>query len=98
MKKQQKKKKEEWESQINRSKYYAKCQSRGRLECENGHKLNPDCLYCGYCDKGNIYWVDGETHHAICNYCQKISRVESLVCRACKGKAYCEPKFCDYEP
>lgn len=93
-----KKKKEEWESQINRSKYYAKCQSRGRLECENGHKLNPDCLYCGYCDKGNIYWVDGETHHAICNYCQKISRVESLVCRACKGKAYCEPKFCDYKP
>ena len=92
------KKKEDWQSQINRSKYHAKCQSHGRLECENGHKLSPDSLFCGYCDKGNIYWVDGETHYAICNYCQKLSKVEHIICRLCKAKTYCEPKFCDYKP
>lgn len=91
-------KKSDWESQINRAKYKAKCQSKGRLECEQGHKLNGEAISCGKSCKGDLYWVDGPTHYSICMECQKITKLSSLICLRCGAKAYCEPKFTDYIP
>ena len=93
----EKEKRNEWESQINRAKYYAKCQVSGRLKCYNGHQLNDESISCGDC-KGKIYWVDGPSHYCICNNCHKISELTKVVCGKCKADVYCTPKFTDYIP
>ena len=90
-------KKNEWQSQINRAKYKAKCQASGQLKCVNGHQLSGDSISCGDC-KGEIYWVDGPTHYRICNKCNSIRKLTRLVCSVCEGNVYCEPKFTDYIP
>ena len=90
-------KKSDWESQINRAKYKAKCQAQGRLECVKGHKLNGESISCGNC-KGDIYWVDGPTHYRICSGCQSVCRLTKLICGVCDADVYCEPKFSDYIP
>ena len=89
--------KNEWQSQINRAKYKAKCQACGQLKCVNGHQLDGDSISCGDC-KGEIYWVDGPTHYRICNKCNSIRKLTRLVCSVCEGNVYCEPKFTDYIP
>ena len=89
--------KNEWQSQINRAKYKAKCQACGQLKCVNGHQLSGDSISCGDC-KGEIYWVDGPTHYRICNKCNTVRKLTSLICGRCDGKVYCEPKFTDYIP
>lgn len=91
-------KEKDWESQINRAKYKSICQSQGILKCENGHRLNGESIECaGECE-GALYWVDGPTHYCICIKCQKISKLEKTICKSCKGKALCIPKFVDYQP
>jgi hypothetical protein len=90
-------KKRDWESQINRAKYKAKCQAQGTLECVKGHKLNGEAISCHAC-KGDLYWVDGPTHYSICSGCQNISKLTKLVCGNCEADVYCEPKFTDYIP
>ena len=89
--------KKDWQTQITKAKYKARCQASGTLECTNGHKLKDSITCGGGCD-GNLYWVDGETHYSICDKCQNVSRVEGLVCGRCGGSVYCEPKFCRYKP
>ena len=86
-----------WESQITRAKYKSKCQCEGELKCKNGHQLNGDSINCSKC-KGKLYWVDGATHHFICENCGRIGILDSLVCSACDGEAYCKPKFVAYRP
>ena len=90
-------KKSDWESQINRAKYKAKCQAGGRLECVKGHKLNGEAISCRDC-KGELYWVDGPSHYCICNKCLKIVKLSILVCGTCDADVYCVPKFTDYMP
>lgn len=89
--------KNEWQTQITKAKYKARCQASGRLECANGHCLK-DSISCGGSCGGSLYWVDGETHYSICEKCQTVSQVNSLVCGRCGAKAYCEPKFYNYKP
>ena len=89
--------KAEWESQITRAKFKSKCQCEGRLECKNGHQLNGDCINCGKCN-GKLYWVDGPTHHYICENCEIINILTSTVCASCGAEVYCKPKFTSYRP
>lgn len=91
-------KKNNWENQIKRAKYKSVCQAQGELKCLNGHKLNSDPIKCGGKCDGTLYWVDGPTHYSICAKCDKISKLESIICLGCKAKAYCIPKFTDYIP
>lgn len=94
-----KEKRDDWENQVKRAKFKAKCQSRGRLECVNGHKHSGESLLCGdpTC-RGVLYWVDGPTHYYICNKCLNVHKLIKTVCLVCKGDVYSEPKFTDFIP
>ena len=96
------KKKQDWENQISRSKYKCVCQTWGESKCVNGHKLSNDSIGCGDCKKngkkGVWYWVDGPEKYAVCNGCNKVRTIESVVCGECKAACKCEIKFSDYIP
>ena len=44
-----KKKKQDWEDQINRSKYKCVCQTYGENKCNNGHTINCESICCTSC-------------------------------------------------
>ena len=98
----EKKKKQDWKDQINRSKYKHVCQTYGENKCSNGHTLNDGPITCGTCTgngkKGVCYWVDGPEKYAICDGCNKVRTIKNVVCGKCDAPCKFEVKYCDYIP
>ena len=92
---EKKRKKKDYENQIQRAKWRSVCQVEGTIKCVNEHKLNNNPIKCGECD-GTLYWVDGKTRYTICDNCKLASRCESCVCSRCKGRSLSNPKFTDF--
>jgi hypothetical protein len=93
------KKKKEWEDQIERAKWKAPVQAYGEMKCENGHKLKGDNVYCGKCD-GALYWVDSDERYIICKGCNEVRKItDDLVCSGCGARALCHVKWLEgYKP
>ena len=102
----EKMKREEWENQIERSKYECEVHCYGDRFCINGHTISGDCVGCESCgekgiefNKRLLYWVDGETHHAICRNCNKVRKMNETMTCYCGAKCYSLINFnSDYKP
>ena len=102
--KQEKMKREDWENQIERSKYKCLVKCYGEICCINGYNLD-DNVGCGSCgekgiefNKRLLYWVDGETHHAICHNCDKVKKINEKLTCYCGVESKSIVKFTDYKP
>ena len=98
----EKKKKQDWEDQINRSKYKCIIQTCGENKCNNNHILGDHPLVCSSCSdngkEGLWYWVDGPSRHAICNCCNKVKILSGVCCGQCSASSKREIKYSDYIP
>ena len=93
-------KRKEWENQIERSKYKCAVKCFGYRCCTNGHTFSDDNVGCGSCGEKGVefyqrllYWVDGETHHAICHNCNKVRKINETMTCYCGAESYSKIKL-----
>ena len=79
-------KRKDWENQIERSKYKCLVKCYGEMCCVNRHIFSDDNVGFGSCgekgiefNKRLLYWVDGESHHAICHNCNKVRKINETI-------------------
>ena len=79
-------KRKDWENQIERSKYKCLVKCYGEMCCVNRHIFSDDNVGFGSCgekgiefNKRLLYWVDGESHHAICHNCNKVRKINEII-------------------
>ena len=105
--KKKEEKKQQWENQIESSKYTRIVKCVGYRKCVNGHEITSDYVGCGSCKEKGIdfddrllFWVDVDEHYGICKHCKDVRKISpDLVCGNCGGASLCKVKFIDgYRP
>ena len=93
------KKKEEWEGQIQRAKWRAPIQAYGEMKCENGHHFANNLVHCHDCHQ-TLFWVDSDEKYAICKGCNKVKKITgNLVCSSCGARSKSKVKWLEgYRP
>ena len=99
--KKKEEKKQQWEIQIESSKYAIIVKCVGYMKCVNGHEITSDNVGCGSCKEKGVdfcdrllYWVDVDEHYVICKNCNVVRKIsEKITCGTCGGESYCKVKF-----
>jgi hypothetical protein len=98
----EKKKRNQWQDQIERAKYKTLIQTYGDNNCKNGHPFSDLNVGCGSCKKNGVkyedrllYWVDADTRYGICKNCNKVRLIHEKVYCNCGAEGECFVKFID---
>ena len=96
------KKRNQWQDQIERSKYKTLIQTYGENRCKNGHSFSDLNVGCGSCKEKGIkyedrllYWVDADEHYGICKHCDRVRLMDEKVYCGCGAEGKCFVKFID---
>ena len=96
------KKRNQWQDQIERSKYKTLIQTYGENRCKNGHSFSDLNVGCGSCKEKGVkyedrllYWADADERYGICKNCNKVSHMDEKVYCGCGAEGKCFVKFID---
>jgi len=98
-KEKEREKRKDWDQKIERSKFKTAVQCIGDMVCENGCKYSDDGVGCGRCrdkvkyEERLLYWVDGDTHYAICKNCLYVRKMKEDISCTCGAKCKCKVKM-----
>lgn len=96
----EKKKRIQWQYQIEKAKYKCLVQTYGENKCKKGHEFSDLNVGCGSCKEKGIkyedrllYWVDADEHYGICKHCDRVRLMDEKVYCGCGEEAECLVKF-----
>ena len=96
----EKKKRNQWQYQIEAAKHKSLVQTYGENKCKKGHNFSDLNVGCGSCKEKGIkyedrllYWVDADERYGICYHCDRVRKMKEKVYCGCGEEAKCFVKF-----